>query len=709
MRSGARLAVAVALVFLAGPLSGCIGAYGNYEGFDPDREYRNPGVFPGNYTFPGSVLTAGPYRPGEPEIIQLRSDLPAYASPVGESTSDGTVLITMAVWRPENVTEPVPVIVDAGPYFEMAQGNGTIDRPDQMTPFALDNFLPHGYAVAQVAVRGTGTSGGCMDLMGPAEKHDLDQAIRWLGEQPWSNGHVAMWGVSYDGSTPWEVASTGNPYLKTIVPISGLPDVYGLMFHNGSAETRGAGMHDTVYWPFGFSPEFLRVTPPVQPPPESGVPPLPTVSPLGGSANGREQYQDLQNLLCPEVYEGTVMGGWARAMASRGSEASTYWAERDHRAGVLQNYKGSVFLIHGLQDWNVDPHSAIPFNQALRAAGIEVKEMYGQWGHARPDSSCVARTPAWVTLPCRVDWAEVMLRWFDRHLKGNASVDTGPAVQVQDSVGYWRNAEAFPASAPRWLELRLSADGRLVGSGAAAGEVTLRPSTQAGSGNFLEFRSEVLEEDLRWSGFARLELPFRAQGPGGQLGYWLFDEDGSGKARALAASCNRGRCQPVPADAAPPVVGHGQMNLRYHAGGETAQSLVPGQSYVARAEFEPAEVMVPRGHRLVLWLFQGQYPDHGPTATPSDVTVLLGDGAVLRLPTVAVDPEDLFPAPGVRTPSRDLYERMHVQKPPAPPMGSVPTDALIIVPVGVASPPPAHASARPAQPLPLPPHPSILP
>ena len=44
----------------------------------------------------------------------------------------------------------------------------------------------------------------------------------WLGTQPWSNGKVGMIGKSYDGSTPWQAATFGNPHLATIVPMSGL-------------------------------------------------------------------------------------------------------------------------------------------------------------------------------------------------------------------------------------------------------------------------------------------------------------------------------------------------------------------------------------------------------------------------------------------------------------------------------------------------------
>jgi predicted acyl esterase len=685
----ARPSVVLALLLAAGALSGCIGSYDEYESFDPDREYKNPGVFPGtyNYASPSVVLNPGLLQKGEPEIVQLRSRLPAYDSAAGE-LSEATVLITMAIWRPLNHTEPVPIIIDAGPYYEQGTHcrvpnqdpcragfeNDTITTVDQSTERGLQSFLPHGYAIVQLAVRGTGTSGGCMDLLGPSEQHDLDQAVTWLAEQPWSNGNIAMIGTSYDGSTPWEVAAMGNPHLKTIVPTSGLPDIYDLMFHNGSAETRGHFMHDGVYWGFGFSDDFGR-TPNVYPPTEPPLP-LPELPSLAlGTANGREDYQDLQNLLCPEVYEGAAMGRFSYATASRGEDLRTYWTERDLRQRVLENYKGSVFLVHGLQDWNVDPHAAIPFNTELRAAGFEMKEWYGQWDHATPDSRCSQRSEVWVTLPCRLDYSEVLLRWFDRYLKGNTTNDLGPSVQVQDNVGYWRNVDAFPPAAPTWTDLHLTADGTLSAEPGAPAEADLVPGTPGSAGTVLELRTEVLAEDLRFSGLPQLKLPFEAQGPGGQLAVWLFDEDESGLVRAPLAACDeRGRCDPMGL----PVIGHGQLNLRYHAGGEEPQTMVPGTRYVAQMELEPLDVLVPRGHRLVAWVFQGQYPDHLATATPSPIKVFLDGEAVLRLPVVDVDPTTIFPVPGVHTPDRELYGHMHIEPPPF-----AATDAVTPPPVSI--------------------------
>ena len=83
--------------------------------------------------------------------------------------------------------------------------------------------------------------------MGEAEQMGIDEAVTWLGEQEWSNGKVALTGRSYDGSTPWEAATFGNPYLATILPISGLIGMHELMWRNGSAESR-APLHALALW-----------------------------------------------------------------------------------------------------------------------------------------------------------------------------------------------------------------------------------------------------------------------------------------------------------------------------------------------------------------------------------------------------------------------------------------------------------------------------
>lgn len=687
-------------------LSGCLTALEQYEAFDPDEHYANPAVAEGVYAFSNQgsqVLRVGPYQAMPPETVYLVSTLPASPEPAG-STDAGVVFIPMAIWRPANASGPVPIIIDAGPYYEQnencgSEGSGECGITDlqQKTEWLVANFLPYGYAVVQLAVRGTGTAGGCMDLLGDAEQHDLVQAIDWLATQEWANGNVAMIGASYDGSTPWVVAATGNPHLKAIVPDAGLPDIFDLMFHNGSSEQRGVTMHSVTYWGYGFDDDF---------PQNPGLPPeVPWPGPapvVPHSANGRTMEQDLQNL-CPEAIEGSAMGPYAYGTGDRAEAATDYWTQRDRRQDVLDNYDGAVFLIHGLQDWNVDPHAAIPFNAALRAKGLDMVEWYGQWGHDFPDSQCVQGAPEWAVMPCRLDFAETLLHWFDLHLKGIETGPRPPPIQVQDNVGFWRMADSYPPAAPDWLELRLSGDGVLAPEATGETRVTLDPPVQGAPSRILEFKSEPVPDDLRVSGLPQLKLPFEVSGPGGELAFWLFDEAPDGKVRAIGPcpiqACDPNNWVPIPFD---PMVGHGSMNLRYYAGGETEQVLAPNTRYVAQMEAEPLEVLIPRDHRLTLWVFQFAYWDHanmntpngqqGPAiqATTGQVTVILGPDAILRLPTVDVEPTQLFPVPGSHFPSRDNQSLLYVFKPtfqaagpvalPAPSAATAPVDRLACLP-----------------------------
>jgi putative CocE/NonD family hydrolase len=665
----------VLLSFAVLSLSGCIDTVDTYFAFEADDQYRNPGVFPGTYSFASTSQVLQPgihiqYEPVLPEIIRLKSDLPALQ---GE-TNDGDVYISMAVWRPimhENLTEPLPIIIDAGPYYEVGSHcepnpnkcdevvNDTIDYPAQMTPFLLNQFLPHGYAVAQIAVRGTGTSGGCMDLLGGDEQHDLNQAINYLAEQEWSNGNVAMIGASYDGSTPWLVAASGNPHLKTFVPISGLPSIHDLMFRNGSAETRGPIMYHQVYWPYGFSDEFPNeaVWDLFE---EQGVP----VGRLG-EANDREQYQDLQNAVCPTVAESLAGAAIATSTGTDGGQATSFYTERDYRQRVIDNYDGSIFLVHGLQDFNVDPHSVVPFNKELREAGIPLKEWYGQWGHNTPDGSCVRQAPEWAVAPCRLDYADLLLRWFSTYLK-DSPMETGPAIQVQDNVGFWRDVASFPAY-QEWTELYLL-DGELAATSGPVSDVRLIPGAD-GPMEVLRFEAPVNEKELRMSGMPQLKLEVTPEGEGGFVGAWLLEANDEELAKLPSIGCDgQGDCFPVGI----PVIGHGQVNL-LHATGEFAP-VVPFQQMTVHLEMEPLEVVLSEGTHLELWVFQYQYPDHYGTFTPAPMTVHLGESK-LRMPTLEVDPRAVFPVPGAHFPNTTYLPEMYQLKPALPPAipSTVPT------------------------------------
>ena len=59
-----------------------------------------------------------------------------------------------------------------------------------------------GFALCRLDVRGTGSSPGIAeDEYTARETQDGYETVEWLAAQPWSNGNVGMWGISYGGFT----------------------------------------------------------------------------------------------------------------------------------------------------------------------------------------------------------------------------------------------------------------------------------------------------------------------------------------------------------------------------------------------------------------------------------------------------------------------------------------------------------------------------
>ena len=270
MRSGFLLAV----LLLPSLLTGCFGedlentstvvAEDSYpEPWDrTDIAYDDTDIY-------SRVSVNGTYETAPVQSVYV--PVPSITLADGGAGAAGGAEVHLGLWLPviegcdysstENLSTEclVPVIAEIGPYYD----DGDVDAltpADRLGKMLIQNYVPHGYGVAQVSVFGTGESNHCMDLMGTDEQRGIDAAVTWLGTQSWSNGKVGIIGKSYDGSTPWQAATFGNPYLATIVPMSGLIGVHELMWRNGSMEARGMIMHNGVYGSFGVDGDTEAVS-----------------------------------------------------------------------------------------------------------------------------------------------------------------------------------------------------------------------------------------------------------------------------------------------------------------------------------------------------------------------------------------------------------------------------------------------------------------
>lgn len=539
----------------------------------------------------GSNATVGAYLHDLSEVAEgvtvLGSILEQYRIPA----PDGTLLDTWIV-RPD-VEGPVPLVLEVTPYH---YGGAIVDPLLGTHDLGNvgDELVPRGYAVGISSVRGTGLSEGCFTQGGPAEAKDTAAVIEHLASQPWSNGNVGLIGVSYPGTTPQDVWVEAPPALKTIVPISGISDLYKYNFVNGvPINVQGFGFN-TYYWALvGAAP----------------------ASPLGSSGVAAKDPASVPGAVAGEACADQVDVQEGGVSSTLDGNKDAYWQARDFLAeleAAERKPTASVLYVHGLQDWNVKPHNMEDWLPAVQASGVPYKVWLGQWGHAWPD---------------RADWwNQTMVAWFDQFLKG---VDTGildaPAVQVMSDDEKWRHEAVWPPVDVDLRELFPAADGTL-GVGPGEGEVSYDDERgrivcesamqcAAADASGALFVSEPFAADAQLSGLPRYEGTVTASGARASL------------VLTLAELLPDGTMRPF---------NYAALSLNHVESLEAGKDDVSGLAQRVVVDFFPQDDVVHAGSRLVLWaagntMPGGPGPALQPISTGSTITLDLAD-AKLTLP-----------------------------------------------------------------------------
>ena len=541
------------------------------------------------------VSEKGPFKIGEANVVEL------------ESKVDGSV-IQIGYVRPDAPADyRSPVIMVGSPYFLTDLRDVDVT---QCNDFLVQNFVPHGYTIAFVPTRGAGGTDSCADLMGPAERSDLDQAVTWLGSQEWSNGSVGMTGASYDGSTPWEVAAEGNPYLKTIVPVSGIHDIYEFVYERAHNDWRWWFFVAGYYHYYGQG--------------------------QANPAGGRDADRWANAWMCESTEE--ALGATFESYLNGGAyDSYGYWKARNTNDEILERYRGSVLLVQGMQDWNVSPDHQWPFINELEKRGVYVEQMLGQWDHTFPDGGH--------DVGPRGDYADILLEWWDRWLKGDGSADLGPRVEVQDSDLKWRTETAWPPADTTTDKLYLSADNTLT-STPTKGESTalLGPGTRNRyfyviTDNMFIYNdtpvdhhcvdcailTSTVEDELRIVGMPEVELRVTPTGQGGFVSAYLLRDEGDGVWDLL---------------------GWGAGDVRY-PNGNGPQEVEPGKEIKLRFPLQPMDAVAHKGDQLILLLDQG-HADHMPTAPFFPVELRYGKSlGSVEFETTRPDAADFFKPRGL--------------------------------------------------------------
>jgi uncharacterized protein len=168
------------------------------------------------------------------------------------------VILRANVFRPDREGR-FPVIMSAHPYGKDMLPKRTLfgylplaqfrfmSQPD---PFAVSAYtsweapdpsfwVPRGYAVVNLDLRGFGTSEGVGTLLSDEEAADYAEAIEWAGSQPWSSGRIGLNGVSYLALSQWKVAALRPKSLAAICPWEGFSDCYRDLAYPGGVREDG--------------------------------------------------------------------------------------------------------------------------------------------------------------------------------------------------------------------------------------------------------------------------------------------------------------------------------------------------------------------------------------------------------------------------------------------------------------------------------------
>ena len=324
------------------------------------------------------------------------------------------VRLSVHIYRPA-AQEKCPAIMLYTPYRK-----GPLGAPHP--------FTKHGYAVVYYDVRGTGDSEGfTTDMYSAPERQDGYDMVEWLASQPWCDGNVGMWGISFGAVVALQMAAAAPPHLKAIIARSGTDDPY-IEWTNpgGSPRPYIYGCYAPIMTASNFSP----------PDPE--------------------EVGDRWEQMWAERLEKNVP--WGIAFIQNLNDGP-FWRARSLR-GRYDAVRCAAFVVDGWADWY---HT--PLLRTFASLTVPRRALIGPWSHQWPDGGIPGP---------RIDWLREALKWFDRWLKGK---DTGvtaeplvtlfvreystPATILMEDRGRFRCENEWPIARTRHTPMYFGAGGVL--------------------------------------------------------------------------------------------------------------------------------------------------------------------------------------------------------------------------------------------------------
>jgi uncharacterized protein len=558
---------------------------------------------------------------------------------------DGVRLAT-DIYRPASggraLETPLPVLLERTPYGKTGVNHAdrTRDNPDPLSkPEIAAAFARAGYVVALQDCRGRHNSEGLFTKY-VSEGADGFDTIAWLCAQPWCNGKIGTYGLSYGAHVQAAQASLAPQGLAAMFLDSG---GFSSAYHSGIRQG-GAFELKQATWAYRhalLSPETAR-------------------DPARKRALESEDLKDWfrrmpwskgnSPLRAAPEYEDYLFEQWHHGTFG------PYWERPGLYARGYYDVFPDVPTLH-MSSW-YDPYARTATENFLGTAQTKrgpVKLILGPWTHGQRSvthAGDVDFGPA-ATLDGNIapDYVALRIAWFDRHLKGKPAPDYlpksvkvfvmggGPGDKTAEGRlrhgGRWRDEDSWPPTDVTAVPFYLHDSGALsttesvrvdaarefifdpanpvptIGGAIASGA----PLMEAGAydqretaaiygakppygplsarDDVLVFQSGPLAEDMEVVGPITATLWVSSSAPDTDITLKLID------------------CYPPSRDWPDGFamnLTHGILRLRYRDSFSKPSPLEPGKAYRIVVEAFPTANLFARGHRIRLDVSSSNFP-----------------------------------------------------------------------------------------------------
>ena len=377
-----------------------------------------------------------------------------------------------------------PVLIFRTPY-DKEEGD-----PDNELTFR--HAVERGYAMVIQDVRGRYASDGEYTPYINEGKDGYD-TIEWAAAQPWSNGQVGTFGLSYPGAVQWLAAVENPPHLKAMVPAMCFSTMRQFIYFGGVFETAWAS------WVYkDMSPDTRA---------RNNLPGPRTIDEAKEEWNrlgGDDVFQGWLPLLEMPYLEDTApyYYDWIEHQPY-----DPWWDWGDLR-DKYDRVTAAVLNLSGWYDESYGTEGVINnFQGLLRTrAGEEdprTKMIIGPWIHGVDATKAAVAGDRVFADSARIDYDGVVLDWLDYYVRG---IDNGVArwsnVKVYDmGDDRWQEGDSWPLPATTQVPLYLGpAD-----SPGATGTLSDEAAGQDGAGSFVSDPDNPVRDEFG-TGFGAFDL-----------------------------------------------------------------------------------------------------------------------------------------------------------------------------------------------------------